>query len=221
VCVCVRLCICLCVCVCSNACVLCNCTHLNKETRWRHITCCDQSVHPRLCWSIRRLVLMQLQSQSHFINRVGWNPMFIPCDVHLAISVPNIPNIELARTMYIRYIYGNIGRKTTKYTVIYGIYIRFWPTPRIYTRNIWFWPILLMLVTAQKCQTTKLLLNRRQECQTSKLLLNGLMTEKRNKKGTVAANHGKKMKQSRSVADLQDVGEKFGFTSHKHERGGA
>jgi hypothetical protein len=36
--------------------------------------------------------------------------------------------LELARTIYIRYIYGIFGRKTTKYTVIYGVYIRFWPT---------------------------------------------------------------------------------------------
>jgi len=26
------------------------------------------------------------------------------------------------------YIYGIFGRETTKYTVIYGAYIRFWPT---------------------------------------------------------------------------------------------
>ena len=31
--------------------------------------------------------------------------------------------IELARTIYIRYIYGNFGRKTIKYTVIYGVYM--------------------------------------------------------------------------------------------------
>jgi hypothetical protein len=37
-------------------------------------------------------------------------------------------NIGLARTIYIRCIYGIFGRKTTKYTVIYGACIRFWPT---------------------------------------------------------------------------------------------
>jgi len=36
--------------------------------------------------------------------------------------------VGLARTIYIRCIYGIFGRKITKYTVIYGIYIRFWPT---------------------------------------------------------------------------------------------
>ena len=36
--------------------------------------------------------------------------------------------VELARTISIRYIYGIFGRETTIYTVIYGAYIRFWPT---------------------------------------------------------------------------------------------
>jgi hypothetical protein len=38
------------------------------------------------------------------------------------------PYIGLARTIYIRLIYGIFGREITKYTVIYGVYIRFWPT---------------------------------------------------------------------------------------------
>ena len=36
--------------------------------------------------------------------------------------------VGLARTIYIRCIYGIFGRGITKYTVIYGVYIRFWPT---------------------------------------------------------------------------------------------
>jgi hypothetical protein len=36
--------------------------------------------------------------------------------------------IGLARTIYIRCIYGIFNREITKYTVIYGAYIRFWPT---------------------------------------------------------------------------------------------
>ena len=36
--------------------------------------------------------------------------------------------VELARTIYIRCMYGTFGREITKYTVIYGVYIRFWPT---------------------------------------------------------------------------------------------
>ena len=37
-------------------------------------------------------------------------------------------SVGLARTIYIRCIYGNFGREITKYTVKYGVYIQFWPT---------------------------------------------------------------------------------------------
>ena len=40
----------------------------------------------------------------------------------------NCVYIGLAKTIYIRCMYGTFGRKITKYTVIYGAYIRFWPT---------------------------------------------------------------------------------------------
>jgi hypothetical protein len=37
--------------------------------------------------------------------------------------------VGLARTIYIRWcIYGIFGREITEYTVIYSVYIRFWPT---------------------------------------------------------------------------------------------
>jgi len=36
--------------------------------------------------------------------------------------------IGLARTIHIRCVYSIFGREFTKYTVIYGVYIRFWPT---------------------------------------------------------------------------------------------
>ena len=36
--------------------------------------------------------------------------------------------VGLARTIYIRCIYGIFCRDFIKYTVIYGVYIRFWPT---------------------------------------------------------------------------------------------
>jgi len=42
----------------------------------------------------------------------------------------------LARTIYIRSIYGIFGREITKYSVIYGVYIRFWPTLLIYTVDL-------------------------------------------------------------------------------------
>ena len=43
--------------------------------------------------------------------------------------------VGLARTIYIRCLYGIFGREITKYTVIYGVYIRFWPTLRTSIRN--------------------------------------------------------------------------------------
>ena len=36
--------------------------------------------------------------------------------------------VGLAKTIYIQCMYGNFGREITKFTVIYGVYIRFWPT---------------------------------------------------------------------------------------------
>ena len=44
--------------------------------------------------------------------------------------------VGLARTIYIRCVYGIFGRETTKYTVIYGVYIQFRPTLRICHRVI-------------------------------------------------------------------------------------
>jgi len=43
--------------------------------------------------------------------------------------------VGLARTINIRCIYGIFGREITKYTVIYGVYMRFWPTLCIYDVN--------------------------------------------------------------------------------------
>jgi hypothetical protein len=44
-----------------------------------------------------------------------------------------ITHVGLARAIYIRCVYGIFGRKITKYTVIYGVYIQFWPT--LHTRH--------------------------------------------------------------------------------------
>jgi len=40
----------------------------------------------------------------------------------------NTTYVGLARTIYIRCIYGFFGRGIIKYTVMYGAYIRFWTT---------------------------------------------------------------------------------------------
>jgi len=45
--------------------------------------------------------------------------------------------VGLAITIYIRCIYGLFGRNITKYTVIYGVYIQFWPTLRKSLARSW------------------------------------------------------------------------------------
>jgi hypothetical protein len=51
----------------------------------------------------------------------------------LFVSAVNPPTLHpfhlgLAKTTYTVYIHGTFGRESTKYTVIYGVYIRFWTT---------------------------------------------------------------------------------------------
>jgi hypothetical protein len=48
---------------------------------------------------------------------------------HTTMTIHTLASfLGLARTIYIRCIYNIFGREITKYTVIYGVYIRFWPT---------------------------------------------------------------------------------------------
>jgi hypothetical protein len=58
--------------------------------------------------------------------------------------------LGLARTIYIRCIYSIFGREISKDAVIYGVYIRFWPTLDIPVKdyiqsknvvNTWSWRI--------------------------------------------------------------------------------
>jgi len=48
----------------------------------------------------------------------------------LSIGNTSQRSVGLARTTYVRCIYGDFGREVTKYTVIYGVYIRFWLTKK-------------------------------------------------------------------------------------------
>ena len=72
-----------------------------------------------------------------------------PCQSLRALHAPYVCNLTalsthkctsiylgLARTLYIRLIYGIFGREITKYTVIYGVYIRFWPTLHILWKRV-------------------------------------------------------------------------------------
>jgi hypothetical protein len=57
--------------------------------------------------------------------------------------------LGLARTIYIRCIYGIFGIEITTYTVIYGAYIRFWPTLRMFEP-----PLLRCLLLFFRCCMT-------------------------------------------------------------------
>ena len=68
-----------------------------------------------------------------------WHPVCVPrmpCsddDIVKSMFEPGrselwVVCVGLARTIYTRCIYNVSGREITKYTVIYGVYIRFWPT---------------------------------------------------------------------------------------------
>jgi hypothetical protein len=60
----------------------------------------------------------------------------------------------LARTMYVRCIYGIFGREITKHMVMYGVCIQFWPTLHFAafecTPSKRTGPILLVLLSAPK-----------------------------------------------------------------------
>ena len=79
--------------------------------------------------------------QGEFKEAVRWNlsalalnPHYFPAlyhlglCLHLQVILTWMWTLELARTVYMRGICGTFGRKITKYTVKYGVYILFWPT---------------------------------------------------------------------------------------------
>ena len=66
---------------------------------------------------------------------------------HLGPQMLQTLCVRLARAKYIRCIYGIYGREITEYTVIYGVYLRFWPTLDIRRRG--FHNLQLILVYTQ------------------------------------------------------------------------
>jgi hypothetical protein len=52
----------------------------------------------------------------------------VSCHIH-ELDERNTFNVGSARTIHIRCTYDIFGRDMTNYTVIYGVYKRFWPTP--------------------------------------------------------------------------------------------
>jgi len=64
----------------------------------------------------------------------NWAEHFVPMCKRSFVSCRWI---GFARIIYIRCVYGIVGREITKYTVIYGAYIRFWPTLQINLQFAW------------------------------------------------------------------------------------
>ena len=73
--------------------------------------------------------------------------------VHTRICVHGISYLGLARTIEIRRVHSIFGREITKYMVVNGVYIRFWPTLLILARivAVWFCRTLLKCVGACAC----------------------------------------------------------------------
>jgi len=132
--VCVRVCVCVCLCACACVCVCVCCTSagmpplaapvnqlgahvLDQETRIQEQNCAsheNNSMHEQTVQAMRTI-------QTNCANREN-------------------NSIGLARTIYIRCIYGIFGREIIHYTFIYGVYIRFWPTLQFNARTKWCKP---------------------------------------------------------------------------------
>jgi hypothetical protein len=60
--------------------------------------------------------------------------------------------LGLAKTINIRCIYGIFGGEITKYTVMYGVYIRSWLTlSRIHTYSLWECALLFGRTAMEEC----------------------------------------------------------------------
>ena len=96
-----------------------------KFERESHSSHWGSPIDPKLC---------KPSSYVHQKSHIPGHLLRRPPLVHLIIHMTQIP--------YIRCIYGISGREVTRYTVIYGAYIRFWPTLHISIVYTWFWPTL-------------------------------------------------------------------------------
>ena len=113
------------------------CTH--KGSRTQGMACAFFVMALRLCTSNCKSLILHHQSctdtcglHTHKGSRTqGMACAFVVMTLRLCTFVsvpPMLTCIELTRTVNIWCIYGIFCREITKYTVIYGLYIRFWPT---------------------------------------------------------------------------------------------
>jgi len=118
---CVFVCVCVCVCVCVRESVC-------KRTG---ACVCDFSVSV-----LRRVRIYEYCNMVHApaqeLRRFHITGAHIAAIVSLCLHMHRVGQTHI----YIRCIYGIFGREFTKYTVIYGVYIQFWPTLVIYGGTI-------------------------------------------------------------------------------------
>jgi len=63
-----------------------------------------------------------------YLRYVCLRPVYLKNESEQRWEKQYFPCLGLARTIYIQCIHGIFGREITNFMVIYGDYIRFWPT---------------------------------------------------------------------------------------------
>jgi len=86
---------------------------------------------------MKKRAALVVRSLTSCISKVGQNRISAPymtvCMVISLLKIPCTPYIPVDVWFWpilknIRCIYGIFGREITIHTVVYGVYIRFWPT---------------------------------------------------------------------------------------------
>jgi len=113
-------------------------------TFFRNHTIFTQSIdwpHSNFIW--RSLVARTSESKNQAGTRSRYGAIdfvYFPCVP--CVSASHSPAFRVGQN---RFIYGNFGREITKYTVIYGVHIRFWPTLVILNCQFFSWAISSLL----------------------------------------------------------------------------
>ena len=74
--------------------------------------------------------------RQHACTHMCCEPAKVPTDERVSTGDCCLSLLGLAKTIYIRCIHGIFGREITTYTVIHGVYVRFWPT-LVITNLLW------------------------------------------------------------------------------------
>jgi hypothetical protein len=113
-------------------------THTHTHTHTNTIECSDWRAAQVSSRVGQNHTYAYRVGQNPILYRVGQNRIYTPyMTVYLIVSLPKKTYVHriytvLANPLYIPCIYCTCGRGNTKYSVIYGVCIRFWPTLNIY-----------------------------------------------------------------------------------------